>query len=110
MQMSDRPHYLPAVFSALVLALLCTVFSPQLLSDTATGSAAGTKTAPQAETAQAAEQQDEPADTPQTGTQTDGQKDTQTPPADAVPTRPIKEFKPSETIGADSAVSFPVDI
>ena len=24
--------------------------------------------------------------------------------------KPVKEFKPSETIGADSAVSFPVDI
>jgi len=24
--------------------------------------------------------------------------------------RPIKEFKPSETIGADSAVAFPIDI
>ena len=27
-----------------------------------------------------------------------------------VTARPIKEFKPSETIGADSAVAFPIDI
>lgn len=27
-----------------------------------------------------------------------------------VAVKPVKEFKPSETIGADSAVSFPVDI
>jgi hypothetical protein len=30
-------------------------------------------------------------------------------PAD-VPARQVKPFKPSETIGADSAVSFPIDI
>lgn len=39
--------------------------------------------------------------------------DNQVQPAPAVParaTKPIKEFKPSETIGADSAVAFPIDI
>ena len=33
-----------------------------------------------------------------------------TPAAPAKTTKPIKEFKPSETIGADSAVAFPIDI
>ena len=34
----------------------------------------------------------------------------QKPPAARAIVKPVKEFKPSETIGADSAVSFPVDI
>ncbi len=106
MQMSDRQHYRPAVFSALMLAVLCAVVSPRLLSDTETGSTAGAQPVQQAAPPQTAEQQDETSDTPQADTQTDRQ----TPPADTAPPRPIKEFKPSETIGADSAVSFPVDI
>ena len=39
-----------------------------------------------------------------------GQTAEQTPPAPGTKARVLKEFKPSETIGADSAVSFPVDI
>ncbi len=34
----------------------------------------------------------------------------QSTPAAAMPARPVKPFKPSETLGADSAVSFPIDI
>jgi hypothetical protein len=34
----------------------------------------------------------------------------QKPPVIRATAKPVKEFKPSETIGADSAVSFPVDI
>ena len=34
----------------------------------------------------------------------------QKPPVTVATPKPVKEFKPSETIGADSAVSFPVDI
>ena len=32
------------------------------------------------------------------------------PPATDTAAKPIKPYKPSETIGADSAVSFPIDI
>jgi hypothetical protein len=39
-----------------------------------------------------------------------GQPAEPVPPASVAPARTIKEFKPTEKIGADSAVSFPVDI
>jgi hypothetical protein len=39
--------------------------------------------------------------------ETDAQK---TPPGDAAGAEPLKEFTPSDTIQADSAVSFPIDI
>jgi len=34
----------------------------------------------------------------------------QSTPATGMPAKPVKPFNPSETIGADSAVSFPIDI
>ena len=37
-------------------------------------------------------------------------KKKQTEAASETAAKPIKEFKPSETIGADSAVAFPIDI
>ena len=53
-----------------------------------------------------------PQSPPQTG---DGEPETQqdvekAPPVTVAPAKPIKEFKPTEQIEADSAVSFPVDI
>ena len=38
------------------------------------------------------------------------QADQQSPDKTATPRKPLKPFNPSETIGADSAVSFPIDI
>jgi hypothetical protein len=38
------------------------------------------------------------------------QPDSETPPGTGKDPRPVKEFKPTDKIGADSAVSFPIDI
>ena len=51
---------------------------------------------------------EEPRQTPAEPETDSGAKPTPTAPARA--TKPIKNFKPSETIGADSAVAFPIDI
>jgi hypothetical protein len=51
---------------------------------------------------------EEPRQTPAEPETDSGEKPTPTAPARA--TKPIKNFKPSETIGADSAVAFPIDI
>jgi hypothetical protein len=39
-----------------------------------------------------------------------GQTGTQAKPVKGRPSKPVKEFKPTDKIDADSAVSFPVDI
>jgi len=74
----------------------------------------------------AADTEDQPSNTDQSGgvpektSQSppqagDGEADTQqdvekAPPVTGAAVKPIKEFKPTEQIEADSAVSFPVDI
>jgi len=51
------------------------------------------------------------AETEQSDIRQSGQQATeQTGPATGTAARPLKDFKPTEKIGADSAVSFPVDI
>ena len=62
----------------------------------------------------------QPGDVPETSSQSppqtgDGEPETQqdvekAPPVTGAVVKPIKEFKPTEQIEADSAVSFPVDI
>ena len=53
------------------------------------------------------QQESRVSETENTGQKNAGQKSAD---GTGIQARPVKPFKPSETIGADSAVSFPIDI
>lgn len=100
MQMSNKNNLL-----LLVIALLMAVSLPPLLA------------VAQSEPRQPAPATDQPqlepqeAETDRPEVPQDIQQATEQPgPASGVTATPLKEFKPTDKIGADSAVSFPVDI
>ena len=99
MQMNKQKHLLLFLFVLLVAVAL-----PPLL--------AVAQNEPPAETPPAAAVNQPVQTSPQAETDKTGSLETarQTPAAPGTEARVLKEFKPSETIGADSAVSFPVDI
>ena len=99
MQMSKQKH-LPLF----LLVLLMAVFLPALLAVAQNEPPAEPRPAPLTVQTQQAEPE---AETDQPATSQDSKK---TDPATGTAARPLKEFKPTEKIGADSAVSFPVDI
>ncbi len=101
MQTNRQKHYRVSPFAVIALALLAAVFFSTLPADT--------ENTPPVETRPVAAPQptspDAKVDTPNTQ-----QAAEKTPPVTAVTAKPIQEYKPSEKIGADSAVSFPIDI
>jgi hypothetical protein len=103
MQMSKQKHL--ALF---LFVLLVAVFLPPLLA-VAQNDPPGE---PRPATVTVQTQQAEPeVENERSDIRQNGQQATeQTGPATGITTRPLKEFKPTEKIGADSAVSFPVDI
>lgn len=90
--------------TGLALALLAAVLLPQAV--------AGTENEPAEEPRPETEvTQSQPASQEaQTDTGKPRHAGEQSPPATGNKAKPVKLFKPSETIGADSAVSFPIDI
>jgi hypothetical protein len=106
MQMNNQKYLRLAL-----AVLLAAAFMPTVL----TGAENEPQPEPQPETPSVpvAGQQQDPAQA-DTGAgdlqQTSGQTSEQPPPVTAATTPPVRNFKPTEKIGADSAVSFPVDI
>ena len=99
MQMSKQKHLMLFLF-----VLLMAVFLPPLLAVAQNDPPSEPRPAPvtdQTQPAVAEEEAGQPA-TPQDLKKTD--------PATKTEARSVKEFKPTDKIGADSAVSFPVDI
>ena len=104
MQMNNQTHkqWLPTLLATVVL-IAAALLAPLL---------AGAEQNPPAETAPAAEVRQTQQTPPKPGAETSKQQQTgqQSPPDTGIPAKTVKPFNPSETIGADSAVSFPVDI
>ena len=87
----------------LLILLLVAVINPSLAADTEKRDSASNQPATQsADPAQTPAETDEEAPR-----ETDAEK---APPGSEAAVEPLKEFKPSDTIQADSAVSFPIDI
>jgi hypothetical protein len=103
MQMSKQKHL--ALF---LFVLLAAVFLPPLLAVAQQKPPSEPRPAPVTDQPQ----QTSPAtETDRSGIQHNGQQVTeQTGPATGTTTRSLKQYKPTEKIGADRAVSFPVDI
>lgn len=99
MQMSKQKHL--ALF---LLVLLVAVFLPPLLAVAQNDPPSEPRPAPVTDQTQQAVSEAEAAQpaTPQDSEKTD--------PTTGTAVRSLKEFKPTDKIGADSAVSFPVDI
>jgi hypothetical protein len=87
----------------MLVLILAALFNPAFAADTENRDSTNNQPATQsADPAQASPETDEGA--PQ---EPDAQK---TPSGSAAAVEPLEEFKPSDTIQADSAVSFPIDI
>jgi hypothetical protein len=99
MQMNKQKRLLSLLF-----VLLAEVSLPPILAVAQNEPPAETPPAP------AANQPSQTSPQPETDQADTQQTVKQTPAAPGTTARPIKQFIPSETIGADSAVSFPVDI
>jgi hypothetical protein len=103
MQMSKQKH-----LTLFLFVLLGAVFLPPLLAVAQNDPPAETQPAPVTDQTQQALPATE---TGQSDVQQNGRQVTeQTDPATGTAARSLKEFKPTDKIGADSAVSFPVDI
>jgi hypothetical protein len=103
MQMSKQKHL--ALF---LFVLLVAVFLPPLLAVAQDDPPAEPQPTPITIQTQPAEPE---VETERSGIRQPGQQATeQTDPATGTTARTLKEFKPTDKIGADSAVSFPVDI
>jgi hypothetical protein len=114
MRMNKQKQYRLAPLIWLALVLLVTGLLPPLLI--------GAENEPPADVQATAETEEPQADSSkvETNTQQAPQTTTQSPsttapsstgaPTTSPAAKPLKNFKPSEEIGADSAVSFPIDI
>ncbi len=99
MQMSKQKHR-----SLFMFVLLGAVFLPSLLAVAQNDPQADPRPAPVTDQTQQAVSE---VDSDQSATLQDSKE---TDPASETMARSVKEFKPTDKIGADSAVSFPVDI
>jgi len=107
MNKQKQSRLVPLVW--LVLVLLVTGLLPPLLIGAENDPPGDDQTTAPTEEEQAALPEDE-TKTQQTP-QTTVQAPSATGPSTTAPaSKPLKNFKPSEEIGADSAVSFPIDI
>jgi len=103
MQMNRQKHLL-----LFLCVLLLAIFLPPLLAVAQTDPPAEPRPAPATDQPQQALPE---AQTGQPDMQQNGQQATQpTDPGAGTTAGPLREFKPTDKIGADSAVSFPVDI
>jgi hypothetical protein len=119
MRMNKQKQYRLAPLIWLALVLLVTGLLPPLLIGAENDPLADDQTTTTSEDAQA-ESSNAETNTQQ-APQTPAQTPSATGPSTTVPSstgasttspaaKPLKNFKPSEEIGADSAVSFPIDI
>lgn len=109
MRMNKQKKYRLAPLIWLALVLLVTGLLPPLLIGAEKDPPADDQTATTSEEAQSASSSVE-TNTQQTP-QTPAQSPSTTGPSTTAPVaKPLKNFKPSEEIGADAAVSFPIDI
>jgi len=99
MQMSKQKH-----LSLFMFVLLGAVFLPALLAVAQNDPPSEPRPAPITDQTQPAAPEEEAG---QSATLQDSKE---TDPATETAARSVKEFKPTDKIGADSAVSFPVDI
>ena len=104
MRMNKQKQYRLAPLVWLALVLLVTGLLPPLLIGAENDPPADDQTTAKTEEPQAA------SSNVDTDTQQAPQTTTQSPSTTAPVAKPLKNFKPSEEIGADSAVSFPIDI
>jgi hypothetical protein len=104
MQMSNQKHsrWILPVRIALVF-IVTTLLAPVL---------PGAEQNPPEKTSPAAEVSQPQPTPPEPETEASNQQQAgqQSPDETVTPPKPVKPFNPSETIGADSAVSFPIDI
>jgi hypothetical protein len=106
MQMNNQKYLRLAL-----AVLLAAAFMPSVLTGAENEPQPETPSVPVAGQQQDPAQADTGAGDPQGDLQqTAGQTSEQPPPVTAATTPPVRNFKPTEKIGADSAVSFPVDI